>query len=507
MLAGTGEGQDVSRSSFDQVLQGLGHEAAEAGFSQDDHTQAAPMAFKGKHGVRSDRPMANRPGKADDSTAMVWATDQQLGDMATDGAASHPLEAAIHFVMASLWQALPQAVREAAKEGGAGPSGEGQGHHALQQLMATMTNPSNRSSADKPQQLMASLSNDLLLPDGRPWRHLLENRPHPRDDRLAQDMVSTLPDIRPQSLSLTDGRPWRHLLENRPQPRDDRLAQGTAHAAALQDEAIQAGDALRGPSSLWSMPRTMPQDVAPQAGQAGAGQGLTASETEAPFADLTLAASPMIEDAKALSSQSTSLRWGAAAMAVLPDAMQDLRDLGLRLLAPLQEMAAASWNNHPAITLPWEGTMSAATLPIPIQHAAWLAGPQGGIEGLQLQTNLAQLGDVVIRIDMQDGLRRIQLVADNLASAHALSLSVSTLEHQLAQAGLQDVRVHVNLNSHSPFASLGQHDAAHQHHSPQDSHHAPDTGRPVLPEPTLLAEDQKGWQGILAGPHVVNYLA
>lgn len=272
---------------------------------------------------------------------------------------------------------------------------------------------------------------------------------------------------------------------------------------------MQAGDrdASHGISNPLS--RVMRQDVAPQQeDHAGPKQGLTASETEVQFADWSLAAIPMMKEAKTLLSQPGFPRLDAAAMTAQPDAMQDLRDLGLRLLAPLPGIGAASWQNSPTIPLPWEGNMPAATLPMPILNATWLSGPQGGIQGLHLQTNIAQLGDVMIRIDMLDGLRRIQLVADNLASAHALSLSAPRLEQQLAQAGLQDVRVHVNLNSHSPFASLGQHDAAHQHQNSQGSHHAPETGGTVLlPEPALLSGDQTGWQSPLASPHAVNYLA
>jgi flagellar hook-length control protein FliK len=148
--------------------------------------------------------------------------------------------------------------------------------------------------------------------------------------------------------------------------------------------------------------------------------------------------------------------------------------------------------------------MSAA-LPVPIQNIAWLSGPQGGIQGLQVQTHIAQLGDVMVRIDMLDGIRRIQHSADNLASAHALSLSAARLEQQVAQAGLQDVRVQVGINSHSPFASFGQHGAADQGRHGQGGGVA-DLGI-ALHEAAGGALEQISPQISLTGPHAGNLLA
>ena len=208
---------------------------------------------------------------------------------------------------------------------------------------------------------------------------------------------------------------------------------------------------------------------------------------------------PALKEAKPLQ------QLGDAFMATQPPAMQDFHDLGVRLLAAVPEVGgAASWQNRMAAALPWEGGMSAA-LPVPIQNISWLSGPQGGIQGLQLQTHIAQLGDVMVRIDTLDGVRRIQLSADSLASAHALSLSAPRLEQQLAQAGLQDVRVQVGINNHSPFASFGQHGAADQGGHGQGGG-VVDLGI-ALQEAAGAALEQHNSQLSLTGPHAVNLLA
>jgi hypothetical protein len=207
---------------------------------------------------------------------------------------------------------------------------------------------------------------------------------------------------------------------------------------------------------------------------------------------------PMLKEAKLPQQQLEG-----ALMAVQMPAMPDLHDLGTRLLAAVPDAGAASWQNRMVAALPWEGGMPAA-LPIPIQNISWLSGPQGGIQGLQLQTHIAQLGDVMVRIDTLDGVRRIQLSADSLASAHALSLSAPRLEQQLAQAGLQDVRVKVGSNSHSSFASFGQHGAANQGQHGQ-SGGVVDHGI-ALQEAAEAAMGQTSSKAPLTGPHVVNLL-
>jgi hypothetical protein len=226
----------------------------------------------------------------------------------------------------------------------------------------------------------------------------------------------------------------------------------------------------------------------------------TEQPAQAPFSVLSL-----MKDDKGMLSQ-LGLQLDDTATKTVPlEALRDLHTLGWNLPASTQgPMVTASWRSSSIAPLPWEAG-AIPPLPIPIQNATWLSSSQGGIQGLQLQTNIAQLGDVTVRIDMLDGMRRIQLSADNLASAHALSLSAPRLEQQLAQAGLQDVRVHVNINSHNPFASLGHQGSNGQRQDLPWMAASENSAVPTLPGSGSL--EQALGQAVLDGPHAINLLA
>ena len=369
-----------------------------------------------------------------------------------------PLQAAVHFLIAALWQSLPGTEHDPAMHG----------EESSRFPMAPMDGGLLRGSARQGlQQFLATLV-----------------------DRFPQGVASPIPGQGQNGLSrlgeVFDGE-GAEALRMLSQDIAVRPLQDAVHPASadqFQELTAHAADM----DSIFS-----PQASARDQGDTNGMSNL--ADTNMQLADWL----PMLKEAKPLQ------QLGDVFMATQPPVMPDLHDLGMRLLAAVPEMGgAASWQNRMAAALPWEGGMSAA-LPIPIQNIAWLSGPQGGIQGLQLQTHIAQLGDVMVRIDMLDGIRRIQLSADNLASAHALSLSAPRLEQQLAQAGLQDVRVQVGINSHSSFASFGQHGAADQGRHGQGGG-VVDLGI-ALQEAAGGVLEQISSQISLAGPHAVNLLA
>ena len=377
-----------------------------------------------------------------------------------------PLQAAVHFLLATLWQSLPHTEHDPAMHGEEssripvtpmdGGLLQGSARQGLQQLLATLADRFQKDSASPLHRLgqtgLPRLQETGLLRFGEVFDG---------EEARALRLLSRELAVRP--------------LQDAVRPASaDQFQELIAHAADM-DNVFSPQASARGQGDTNGM------------------SNLT--DTNMQLADWL----PALKEVKPLQ------QLGDAFMATQSPVMPDLHDLGMRLLAAVPEVGgAASWQNRMAAALPWEGGMSAA-LPVPIQNIAWLSGPQGGIQGLQLQTHIAQLGDVMVRIDMLDGIRRIQLSADNLASAHALSLSAPRLEQQLAQAGLQDVRVQVGINSHSSFASFGQHGAADQGRHGQGGGVA-DLGI-ALHEAAGGALEQISPQISLTGPHAVNLLA
>lgn len=367
-----------------------------------------------------------------------------------------PLQAAVHFLIAALWQSLPRTEHAPVMRGEEGS------RSPVIPMDGSLLRGSVRQGGL--QRFLATLADRFPQDTANPFPGLSQNG-LPRLGEVFDGERAQAHRMLPRDLAV------RSLQDAaRPAPAD-QFQEVVAHVADM-DNAFSLQTSARGQGSVSGMP------------------------------DLGAEMQPtgwlsVLKEAKPL------LQLGDAFMATQPPVMPDVHDLGMRLLAAVPEAGAASWQNRMAAALPWEGGMSAA-LPIPIQNIAWLSGPQGGIQGLQLQTHIAQLGDVMVRIDMLDGMRRIQLSADNLASAHALSLSAPRLEQQLAQAGLQDVRVHVGINSHSPFASFGQHGATDQH--PHGQGGVVDLGI-ALQEAAGAAVEEHISQVSLAGPHAVNLLA